>query len=384
MDTLSNIIMNILPHQVIRSLRGHAQGDRDPIGDNESKNDAPAQDIFGEGSSNEKTTVTQDAPPQQKQDDFGDAPERSFAPEPVDIYVVRAMLAKAKKLPADIVDLVFDHAEYWVHSSNEIDYKAEHQEPLRVSGRSPSENKFALRSYPVGLTCPHHKKDLSEELNWDTVEAKPVPLEKEQDPEYFKKLAGYATPKLVNPVRKIVFSIRSRDQGHGGEPGSRGTYTGSWTWFEAGLEKFEADQECDAQCTYDVRYKSQASKASPLPVCGLRPVFPEIEPDEEHEGRFKYEHPLFPSEKREIYRNRTATRDWDDREVTWRWSDNLDPTSPEAIALDENEGRGRDSMSGEFVRSLKMGDVVTVWAKARFPAWVNQVEKVKIDIYWAL
>jgi hypothetical protein len=150
MDALSNIIMNILPHQVIRSLRGHAQGDRDPIGDNESRSDPPAQDIFGEGSNNETTSdaPAQDGPSEEKEDDFGDTPDRSFAPEPVEIYVVRAMLAKAKKLPTDIVDLIFDHAEYWAHSSNEIDYRAEHQEPLRVTGRSPSENKFAVsRNY---------------------------------------------------------------------------------------------------------------------------------------------------------------------------------------------------------------------------------------------
>lgn len=65
-------------------------------------------------------------------------------PEHIDIYVVRAMLSKAKNLPADVVDMIFDHAEYWVHSSNEIDYRVEHQEPLRVVGRSPAENKFVV------------------------------------------------------------------------------------------------------------------------------------------------------------------------------------------------------------------------------------------------
>lgn len=119
-------------------------------------------------------------------------------------------------------------------------------------------------------------------------------------------------------------------------------------------------------------------------MCGLRPIYPVIEPDEDHEGAFKYSHPLHRSTKNEILRNRTATRAVSDREVTWRWTDDLSRDSEEAIRLDEEEGRGRDTMNGEFVRGLKFGDVVTVWAKARFPLWVNHVEKVKIDIYWAV
>lgn len=54
--------------------------------------------------------------------------------------------------------------------------------------------------------------------------------------------------------------------------------------------------------------------------------------------------------------------------VTWDWRD--DPQTAEG--------------NGKFVRSLKMGDVVSVWGKARFPRTVNKVRKVKIDIYWAV
>lgn len=49
---------------------------------------------------------------------------------------------------------------------------------------------------------------------------------------------------LANPCRKIVFTIESRDQGWGGEPEHRETYRGSWTWFEAGIERLEKDSSC--------------------------------------------------------------------------------------------------------------------------------------------
>ena len=90
------------------------------------------------------------------------------------------------------------------------------------------------------------------------------------------------------------------------------------------------------------------------------------------------------NDKHLIQRNKTANRDWQDNVVTWSWTDNVDPESEEARKLEEDQGRGKASMTGEFVRSLKMGDVVSIWGKARFPAWVNHVQKIKVDIYWAV
>jgi hypothetical protein len=96
----------------------------------------------------------------------------------------------------------------------------------------------------VGLTGIEGKKALAEVLAYDLNEAKPQPLEKEHDASYFVNLADYPTPKLIRPVRKVVFTIRSKDQGWGGDPGSRHTYDGAWSWFEAGLERFDAEQIC--------------------------------------------------------------------------------------------------------------------------------------------
>lgn len=68
--------------------------------------------------------------------------------------------------------------------------------------------------------------------------------------------------------------------------------------------------------------------------------------------------------------------------VEWSWTDDVDDEAG-ALALTQ-EGRGRDTGNGEFVRGLRLGDVVTVWAKSRFPAWVNYVESVKVEVYWAV
>ncbi len=78
-----------------------------------------------------------------------------------------------------------------------------------------------------------------------------------------------------------------------------------------------------------------------------------------------------------------ADTDFHEHRVTWSWTDCVDPDSDEALEL-EKQGRGKATATGEFVRNLKLGDVVTVWAKSRFPGWVNYVKSVKVDVYWAM
>jgi hypothetical protein len=67
-------------------------------------------------------------------------------------------------------------------------------------------------------------------------------IEEEAGPEYFKRYLKASMPTLEHPVRKIVFTITSRDQGWTHQ--QKGTYESSWTWFEAGLERFDPKQKC--------------------------------------------------------------------------------------------------------------------------------------------
>jgi hypothetical protein len=84
-----------------------------------------------------------------------------------------------------------------------------------------------------------------------------------------------------------------------------------------------------------------------------------------------------------LQKNVTANRNTKKHVITWSYNDDIDRDSLEADEL-EKQGRGCATGSGERVRDLKVGDVVTVWAKSRFPGWVNTVERVRIDVYWAV
>jgi len=218
-----------------------------------------------------------------------------------------------------------------------------------------------------------------------------------------------------HPCRKIVFTIKSHDQGWGG--GRRDVnnpYHGSYTWFDVGLEKLTAYQECEYS-NYILSRASQSSEpstksqlaalpeegkllpqfrlgsdspdgnSSPI-VCTLRTILPRTVARQDSatpsETSYQFDHPLLPAEMA-LQKNVMAERTAKEHVVTWSYFDNIDPESPEADQL-ETKGRGRASATGEWVRDLKVGDVVTVWAKARFPGWSNHIQALKIDVYWAV
>ncbi len=99
-------------------------------------------------------------------------------------------------------------------------------------------------------------------------------------------------------------------------------------------------------------------------------------------SRYKYDHCFEPTWNR-LQSNRTANPNVKEHVITWASDDCIEPLSSAGNRL-EAEGRGRLTGDGKFVRSLKLGDIITVWARARFPGWQNWVEEVKIDTYWAV
>ncbi|KAK1985387.1 hypothetical protein LZ30DRAFT_809849 [Colletotrichum cereale] len=338
----------------------------------------------------------------------------NYKPTSIDIVVVRIMLEKSYKLPTEIMDIILDEAEYWAHSEASIHHPSTApREGLRVVGTTPDENKLLLRCPPIGFhdfkkvgpafkTAPLPPKSgdgspVTEPLRSVTLlkpTSSPTEMTSEAPREYF---AGSMErpPMLTHPVRKIVFKIRSKDQGWGGGVGDRETYSGSWSWFEAGLEKFDKDLKYpgdtndlgDGSCkTSAPAQHSESEETSDneeptLCTCGLQSIYPPVE--QSPYGHIAYHHHMHPLENLKIQNNKTAQNQFQDHEVVWSWSDDIHPESPEADRLVEM-GRGRGTGTGKFVRSLKLGDVITVWGKARFGGWVNHIESVKVEIYWAV
>ncbi|KAL7906530.1 hypothetical protein GGI35DRAFT_458348 [Trichoderma velutinum] len=304
------------------------------------------------------TEVPRDSPVQRHSE--GD---KSYEPSIVDIAVVKAMLYRAKKLPPDLIDAILDMAEYWIHSTTHLDDR------ISIMGGSEArENRFLLRSYPLGLLNSGARQNANDQPYTTTLPT-PRPLGETLDASFFAKSVKYPLPRLVHPARKIVFKFRSQDQGYVSSPEEGDNpYSGSWTWFDVGLERFDADSAVDG---------------SELSVNSLRPVQPPIRQTSTDPVGYNYTHELLHSPEWEIQRNQTALRKWQDHVITWSYTDDIPADSERSKAL-EAQGRGRGTGDGKFVRQLQVGDVITVWGKARFPGWANRIESVQIDVYWAV
>lgn len=215
-------------------------------------------------------------------------------------------------------------------------------------------------------------------------------------------------PKGSHPCRKIVFTIRSTDQGWGGRSEDKGTFVGSYTWFDVGLEKYVAvsyesrprpDDSAAATAaaaaavtSMDLAYNKPSVTIGPPYKFDFLTFDPPMKhpSDEERENKRGWnemniallDHPALPPPTR-LQSNRTATKETEEYVIEWSYRDNIKPDSSAGDLLEE-QGRGRASMTGEFVRKLEVGDVVTVWARERFPGWRCKPESVRIDVYWAV
>jgi len=207
------------------------------------------------------------------------------------------------------------------------------------------------------------------------------------------KWKAQSLPRSYNPCRKVVFTIKSRDQGWGSERRPhQGLYEHAWSWFDVGLERLEAIDM--GKCTPEIPIprgfmdqfyleSAQGSTKTPTSIaCDIRSVNPAVIKVPGDPPAYKYDHPGELGEYR-LQSNQTAHPRVKEHIITWASDDSTDPNSPEGARL-ERAGRGRCTGNGDFVRNLEVGDIITVWARARFPGWRNVVREVKIDLYWAV
>lgn len=114
-------------------------------------------------------------------------------------------------------------------------------------------------------------------------------------------------------------------------------------------------------------------------------MIPEVEWEGEVQNAYIFKHELHPSDQLKVQCNLTAEKEALEHRVVWSYTDDVDPERDvEAATKLERQGRGKATGTGKFVRDLKLGDVVTLWSKARFPSWANFVESAKIEVYYAI
>ncbi|CCU82869.1 unnamed protein product [Blumeria hordei] len=340
-------------------------------------------------------------------------------PSVADAFAVREILLE--KLPIEMVDIIIDSAEYWPHTRVALgqglpEISSQSNTSISIVAGT-NENCFLLRSYPLGyIPKVNEPSNVSfESKEYPNISPRPgvTPDKTPSTLELTRKTISQWTDESQTrgefPCRRIVFTIKSHDQGWGGSFGHRGTYQGSFTWFEVGKEKMICVKDkilkgnvidiggdlINLQDLPQILLPDSVlevpERLEPVrPVCTTQTLSPAINSltvESSHLGEAprteqRFFHPLLPDQNI-LQKNLTAIGSTKEHVIVWSYDDDIDPESEAANELEKN-GRGCYTGNGSYVRSLRPGDIVTVWGKSRFNHWVNYVEGLNIDVYWAV
>ncbi|KAF3180096.1 hypothetical protein TWF751_011659 [Orbilia oligospora] len=210
-------------------------------------------------------------------------------------------------------------------------------------------------------------------------------------------------------ISKLVFNIRSRDQGGSSYPESHGTYKAGWSWLQVELWRNKSDQRMSKPMLAALADKPNINGKS-YNGKTIDQVYEDYTDESKDADSFycwHYYHGY--SQRREedadkykvgtwiLQRNVHAKPEFTDHEVVW--DSRIDEPSVEKAPLQERDLRYRDEAkwdgivrfwenghvaNGQFVRELKPGDEIRVVMRAMFPAWHCIVEKCNIECWWNL
>ena len=348
------------------------------------------------------------------------------------VIALRQYLSLSRHLPNEIIDMILDLAEYWPHTSSILDIRTRVYSgdmcaggyPVRPrqklerllstpeSRREWKENGFLIRTPPLGWQCvsdAYSSKRL-EDSSSPATEPRPkrTPLIPTPEP------PTWLPPRGLHPARRVVFEILSREERpeNRHRSGSTFCYANSKTSFDATVDTISfpkttrksvnrgidpllwtaeaATKDCHhrqirpADVCYTIRSKSPISSPSPSPSSSSSSP-PSFHPSP---SRHPPEHPSSPSGVTKNYtaHNRKVVR-------TWRYD------GAEHCYLPTTDRDFGSENATEFVKGLKEGDSVALWARARKAedrderrrfgeresrAWCNVVERVAIHVFWAV
>lgn len=309
-------------------------------------------------------------------------------PTMLDVIMVRHYLSA--ELPTEIIDMILDLAGYWPHTSSTLDMTTRvFHEHMRYGshGRGPKswwhnrsstpemrrewrEEGFILRTPPLGIRCVQ-----TDDPRKGYIRSLLSPLSKRAK-ERASDLVDWLPPRGKRPARAIQFEILSREEratDHLATPGFR---QDSKTSFEARVDNIKLPLckqllvhehlhwTTEAATTKNYHQNTSSQKQKEEARYTFRPrqsssVNPHLTQ-------------TFP-----IVWNRTAQN----RKyvVAYRYDDTTRYSTEKGRYLSANIVRG-------FVRSLKEGDTISLWAKASDGAGpcCNVVDRVKIHVFWAV
>lgn len=366
------------------------------------------------------------------------------------VISLRQHLASSRLLPNEIIDIILDLAEYWPHTSSILDMTTRVYSGHMHNGSRPArprqklerllgspgsrrewkENGFLIRTPPLGWQCTSDP-DLSkrnERKPPSTTQPRPKwkPLIPRLEP------PTWLPPRGLHPARRVVFEILSREERpeNTHKPGSTFCYADSKTSFDATVDTISfpkttspsvnrsidpllwtaeaATKDCHnnhqplSDVCYTIRSKcsskhpSSASHSSTTssPSSSSSPsTSSPSSSSSSPSNRPKNYPPPTSSSSSGVTKNYTAHN----RKVvrTWRYD------GAERCYLPTTDRDFGSESATAFVRGLKAGDCVGLWARAGNVeggdaaargahgggggrAWCNVVDRVAIHVFWAV
>ncbi|KAG5295214.1 hypothetical protein I7I48_12016 [Histoplasma ohiense] len=247
-----------------------------------------------------------------------------YSPSPADVGEVRALLKSTHPaLPTEIADIILNFADYSV--KDVVTFNP--SDVYRLSSRGPGVCGLILKGPQI------------------------------------RELKQYGLELRDLRLKSVRFEIASHDQGWGGEPGTQGTYNSAFSWFEVTILR-RLDHSSDwveptLTLGSDQRYESYIDYSNAYRRSGW-----DFATDDNGEML------IWPLQKNKVARRETQTR-----EIVWMLDDNSEGQQQAEPAEDSGNGPGRG-----FVRTLRSGDVICLWARAMYPGWANSVEKAMIEV----
>ena len=340
-------------------------------------------------------------------------------PSMASVISLRQYLLISRDLPNEIIDIILDLAEYWPHTSSILDmttrvysghmyygsYAARPRQKLErllstpESRREFKENGFLIRTPPLGWQCVGDA-DSSERR-----ESEPPPTTQPR-PKWKPLISRPQTPtwlppRGLHPARRVVFEILSREERleNTHRPGSTLYYANSKTSFEATVDTISFPKTTKKTVKRSIDPLIWTAEAAtkdyhqqPADVCyTIRPKFPNHpSPSSSSCSPSSSNPPDHATSPSGVTKNYTAHN----RKVvrTWRYD------GAERCYLPTTDRDFGSEKATEFVRRLKEGDCIGLWARARKVegrdgrrrpgeqdrAWCNVVDRVAIHVFWAV
>lgn len=360
------------------------------------------------------------------------------------VISLRQYLSLTRDLPNEIIDIILDLAEYWPHTSSILDmttrvysgymcygtYPARPRQKLGrllstpESRREWKEDGFLIRTPPLGWHCvsdanlskPGETKPPSTSTPRPRAKSKPL-IPTPQPPTWLP-------PRGLHPARRVVFEILSREERpeNAHRPGSTFCYADSKTSFDASVDSISfpkttkrstnrsidpllwtaeaATKDCHTQQPSHVCYAIRAKSSPKSPYSTSSSSYSSSKPSSSKAPPNPFP-PASGVTKNYTAHNRKVVR-------TWRYD------GAERCYLPTTDRDFGSEDATEFVKALREGDCIGLWARARKSgsgggeeeqqqqqaarrrgagppveqggsrAWCNVVDRVAIHVFWAV